>query len=183
MKVSDIESKYQEDFDDVDAWVKNRYEDVFAPYFYLVQELYKRMQSTTRQITDKELEEILSTVPLQMFAVAEELNNVKARMEVLKLEIKQKKNDIRASSTETSQTARNKQADEATAEDELLLKLYRSIVERVESQVSFSKELIMSAKKLWTSRRDAENIAQAAQNTELPDYSIGDSDSKQSYIK
>ena len=38
-----------------------------------------------------------------------------------------------------------------TAEDKLLVTVYDSIIDRVARQMSFSKELIMSAKKIWTS--------------------------------
>ena len=46
---------------------------------------------------------------------------------------------------------------ENTIEDELMISIYSKLIERVNSQISYSKELIMSAKKLWDRRKEAES--------------------------
>lgn len=182
MNIQDIELQYDQDFHSVEKWNQDHYENVFSSYFSSVKSLASRLSSSFNPITDKELEEILSIVPLELFAVSEKLNDVKSRVEVIKLNIKQKKRDQLQVSEATSQAGRQADANASVIEDELLLHLYTSLIERVENEISASKELIMSAKKIWTSRREAENIANAAENTNLPDYSDMDS-SKQSYIK
>lgn len=180
MKISTIEDSYSEDFDDILSWSRRTYDEMFSNFFEDMQELNKRLESTRRQITDDELEDILTTIPLKLYSAAEKLNELKLRIEVIKLRIKKDKHDSFANSDASSQVARKEEAALSVAEDEMLLKAYTSLIERVESEISFSKELIMSAKKIWTSRKEAENIGNSAKNTELPDYS--DLDSK-TYIK
>lgn len=184
MNLSDIDNKFEADFDDVDKWVDEHYTKSFSQYFDPVRKLISRMGDSFNPITDKELEEILSYIPLELFAVAEKLNDLKARIEVIKLRIKQEKRNNYINSEESSKADKQADAIYSVAEDEMLLRLYTSLIERVDSEISASKELIMSAKKIWTSRREAENIATAAEKTALPDYSDLDSqDQKQSYIK
>lgn len=180
MKISGIDASYSEDFTDISEWCSSIYDEMFASYFKEMQDLYIKLSSNHKPITDSELEEILSTIPLRLYAAAEKLNELKLRIEVIKLHIKQDKHDSLINSDASSQTARREEAAYSVIEDELLLKVYSSLMERVESEITFSKELIMSAKKIWTSRREAENIGKSAKSVDLPDYS--DIDNK-SYIK
>ena len=171
MRVSEIDCKYQDEFDDISSWSAARYNEMFSEYFGEMHQLYERLSSSIKPITDDELEVILSTIPLRLYAAAETLNSLKVRIEVIKLHIKQDKHDSLANSDATSQASRREEASFSVIEDELLLKVYSSLVERVEGEISASKELIMSAKKIWTSRREAENISNAAKDVALPDYS------------
>lgn len=180
MQVSAIEATYKHEFDDISNWCTSKYNELFSEYFKEMHQLYGRFSSNIKPITDDELEVILTTIPLRLYAAAEKLNEIKVRIEVIKLHIKQDKHDSMLNSEATSQTARREEAAFSVIEDELLLKVYTSLVERIESEISASKELIMSAKKIWTSRREAENISNAAKDVNLPDYS--DMDGKQ-YIK
>ena len=180
MKISSIDATYKEEFTDISEWCDSIYSEMFSSYFQEMQNLYLKLASNYRPITDSELEEILSTVPLRLYAAAEKLNELKLRIEVIKLRIKQDKHTNLINSDASSQTARREEAAYSVIEDEMLLKVYTSLVERVESEISFSKELIMSAKKIWTSRREAENVGKPANSVDLPDYS--DMDNK-TYIK
>lgn len=180
MEVSSIDSKYQHEFDDVSNWIKFQYDNLFSEYFEEMHELYARLASSTKPITDDELETILSTIPLRLYGAAERLNDLKVRIEVIKLHIKKDKHDCLVNSEASSQTSKREEATFSVIEDELLLKVYSSLIERVEGEISASKELIMSAKKIWTSRREAENIGNAAKDVNLPDYT--NLDEKQ-YIK
>lgn len=180
MKISAIDATYSEEFADISEWCNKTYSGMFSEYFKEMNNLYQRLSSSTKPITDDELETILGTIPLRLYAAAEKLNELKVRIEVIKLKIKQEKHDSLVNSDASSQTARREEAAYSVVEDEMLLKVYTSLVERVESEIAFSKELIMSAKKIWTSRREAENIGKAAKDVDLPDYS--DMDGK-SYIK
>lgn len=161
--------------EDVLNWCESEYNTYFSQYFGEMASLYSRIQSTYKPITDNELEQILTDIPLQLFAASEALSQYKARIEVLKLEIKQRKHDVYEASTETSQSARRDEAAYAVLEDEMLLKLYSLVVERVEHELSFSKELIMSAKKIWTARRETESVEAVSSSRvadTLPDYSM-----------
>ena len=62
------------------------------------------------------------------------------------------------------------EAQALTLEDKLLVDFYDTIMERVSRQMSFSKELIMSAKKIWDARR--------ADNAPLPEVAIQDKTDK-----
>lgn len=180
MKISGIDAAYREDFADISEWCANIYDEMFSSYFKEMQDLYFKLSSKHRPITDSELEEILSTIPLRLYAASEKLNELKLRIEVIKLHIKQDKHTNLINSDASSQTARREEAAYSVIEDELLLKVYVSLMERVESEITFSKELIMSAKKIWTARRESENVGTSAKNVDLPDYS--DIDNK-TYIK
>jgi hypothetical protein len=182
MKISDIEDSFKQDFEDLDGWIDDKYQSDFGTYFTNIRNLYDRMQDETRPITDKELEEILTDVPLQMFAVSEKLNQLKSKIEVIKLRVKEKRRQAYLDSEEVTVSKKTNEANFAVANDEMLIRLYTDLADRVTSEISSSKELIMSAKKIWTSRREAENVANAAQNFELPDYVNNDYQDK-TYIK
>ena len=183
MKISDIEDSFKQDFEDLDEWVESKYQADFGKYFTNIRDLYDRMQDETRPITDKELEDILTDVPLQMFAVSEKLNQLKSKIEVIKLRVKEKRRQAYLDSEEATVSKKTSEANFFVSNDELLIRLYTDLAERVSSEISSSKELIMSAKKIWTSRREAENIANAAQNVELPDYVSDEDIQKNKYIK
>lgn len=180
MKVSAINAMYEDSFNDISSWCNDLYNDMFLDYFSEMNTLYEKLSSTHKQITDDELEIILTSLPLNLYAAAEKVNELKLRIEVIKLNIKQDKHNALLNSDASSQIAKREEASYSVVEDELLLKIYTALIERVESEITFSKELIMSAKKIWTARREAENIGKAAEKVELPDYS--DIENK-SYIK
>ena len=142
MKISTIEDTYSEDFEDVLNWSKRTYDDMFSSFFEDMKELNKRLESNRRQITDDELENILTNIPLKLYSAAEKLNELKLRIEVIKLRIKKDKHASFANSDASSQVARKEEAALSVAEDEMLLKVYTSLIERVESEISFSKELL-----------------------------------------
>ncbi len=145
--------KHRADIDEVNAWADSEYDKYFAPYFKGEVELYNKMKSSTDvAITDTELEWILTDLPLELFTVTEQLSKLKTAQEVIKVNIKQREREYIANA-EGSMTQRKEEASTLTAEDKLLVDVYESIAERVSKQMSFSKELIMSAKKIWDARR------------------------------
>lgn len=155
-----IEQKYQKDIDAVIDYENDIYNHLFADEFSEILKLSDAIkQSGYRSPSDEVLELILIDVPLKLFDVAERLNQLELTLQVLKLELKEKKiqlkhcNDVQdLNSTETSDYITSK-----TIEDELMICVYTKLIERVNSQVSYSKELIMSAKKLWDRRKEAES--------------------------
>lgn len=156
-----IEQKYQKDIDAVIDYENGIYNHLFADEFSEILKLSDAIkQSGYRSPSDEVLEVILIDVPLKLFDVAERLNQLELTLQVLKLELKEKKvqlkhcNDVQnLKSTEISDYITSK-----TIEDELMICVYTKLIERVNSQVSYSKELIMSAKKLWDRRKAAESV-------------------------
>lgn len=186
--IGDIQKEYQDQLDDVDTWIKEEYNENFEQYFKNIKELYSRLSSTSKPVTDKELEEILSSVPLQLFSAAEALNFFKAKLEVLKMNVKSQREEAMRDNTLKTQADRKHYADVAVYSGELLIKVYSTIVERVEREMSYSRELIMSAKKIWTARKEEEVNARLVEptsptkhvNPPLPEYG---SSMPETYIK
>lgn len=165
-------SRLSSDIDEVNQWAEEEYNKYFSTYFKGEVELYTKLKDTKSQITDDELEWILTDLPLELFSVTEQLSKLKTAQEVIKLSIKQREREYVKSSTEGSETKRKEEAAALTAEDRLLVSVYDSIVDRVSRQMTFSKELIMSAKKIWDARR-ADGIPLPEVNIDpsrLPDY-------------
>ena len=128
-----------ETLETVNSWYQKLYRDKFQKYFENQKELYKRMQSKSRSITDTELETILIDIPLDLFSVAEMLNTLKLQTEVLKLSIKPKIKELSQNSKESTQTKRDQDAEMQVIGDRILIKVYESVINQVESQITFSK--------------------------------------------
>lgn len=154
--LTEIIDSMKEDIDSVTTWCDELYESNFAEFFKDEKDLFKRLESKTHPITDEELESILTTLPLQLFSVSEKLSKVKISQEVVRMKNKKLRSDIIDQSTQNTQTKKNEEADIAMLENKLLDTVYSSLISRVESEVSFSRELIMSAKKIWDRRRQTE---------------------------
>lgn len=164
------------DINEVNEWAENEYQRYFAPYFKGQVELYNTLKKFDyRNITDQQLQDILINLPMDLFSVSEQLSKLRTAQEVIKLHIKEVERDYVKSHTEGSETKRKEEASALTAEDRLLVTVYDTIVERVTRQMTFSKELIMSAKKVWDARR-ADGIPMPdilVDNTDgLPDYKM-----------
>ena len=138
---------------EVNEWAEGEYNKYFAQYFKGEVDLFNKMKDFKTHITDEELEWILTSLPLELFSVSEQLGKLKLAQEVIKLSIKQKERDYIASA-EGSETKKKEEAQAITAEDRLLVNVYDTIYDRVSKQMTFSKELIMSAKKIWDARRN-----------------------------
>lgn len=155
------------DIQEVNDWADSQYREYFSDYFQGESALYKKLRSNHAKIKDSELEWILTVLPLELFSVSEQLSKLKTAQEVIKLHIKQVERDYVKSHSEGSETKRKEEAAALTSEDRLLVTVYDSIIERVGRQLAFSKELIMSAKKIWDARR----------SDGIPIYDIPDSGS------
>ena len=154
----------QEDFDSADALVEEIYQKYFARYFAGESELYAKFQDSEIVINDKELEWILITLPLNLKSVSSALAQFKQHNEIVKLKIKQRK---------------SKDNDSEPGLDEeykLMSIIYAAVITRVEAEISFSKELIMGAKKVWDARRSSEiaPVREIVPDQELPEYRIDD---------
>ena len=154
----------EEDFKSADKLVDDIYGKYFAKYFKKEAEMHTRFQDTDVVITDKELEWIITSLPLDLFSVSNALSQFKQHNEIVKLKIKRKK-------------SKDADAEDSELEDEykLMSIIYASVISRVEQEISFSKELIMGAKKIWDARRSGERapIGEVVPK-ELPEYRIDD---------
>ena len=159
----------QEDFDSADQLVEDIYQKYFAKYFDGRSDMYEKFQNPDIIISDKELEWILITLPLNLKFGASAFAQFKQHNEIVKLKIKQRKGKDTAD------------ADEGLDEEyKLMAIIYAAVITRVESEISFSKELIMGAKKVWDARKASEThpVGEVVPETpDLPDYKV-DNDMK-----
>lgn len=178
LDLDEINASYSDSLDDVDKWIKEEYESNFGEYFSELTSFYEKLNETNKPITDRELEHIMSSIPLKLFSAAEALNSVKAKVEVLKINNKTLRKKIMLESEAKTKQAKEDEADVAVSYGEILVKLYSTLIDRVERQMSYSRELIMSAKKIWTARKEEEVNARLIEptspaktvNPPLPDY-------------
>jgi len=153
-----LRDEYTEDITSVVDWCNEIYKDSFAQYFTEGRELFKRLQSKTHPITDEELTWILMDLPMNLFSVSEMLSNFKISQEVIKMRNRQREKSLIDASLETTMTKKQSEATDKSLEDKLLAIAYSTIIDRVSSEISFARELIMGAKKLWDSRRYTEKV-------------------------
>lgn len=174
--MKNIEADARADLESVSGFIESLYQTNFSEFFAESRELYARLGSKTRPITDEELSWILINLPMNLFYVSERLNDFRMKYETLKLRTKKKESELANEAKESGFTA--SQAKEYvnanTLDDKLLQSAYMSVIERVESEISFSKELIMGAKKIWDARRRTEQSNPVSEVTEtaddLPEY-------------
>lgn len=152
----------KDDFESADYLVDDIYKRYFSVYFHKEVEMHKRFRDTDKPITDAELEWIITSLPLELFAVANALAQFKQHNEIVKLKVKQR--------------SKNKDADPDGLDEEykLMTIIYSSVITRVEQEIAFSKEMIMGAKKVWDARRNSElpPIGESAAKIELPEYKV-----------
>ena len=154
---------YQDTIHEVDSVIESLYEEVFGELFEKVSELYKRFKSHTQPISDGELEQILTELPLNLFTVAEKLSSMKLRQSVTKLENKRTRRNLLREYNQSDRwddlsagarrDAISFQIEDDTFDNDIVVMVYDAVIERVESEISFTRELIMGAKKLWDARK------------------------------
>lgn len=177
--ISNIFDEYANYTSDMVTWLKNTYQTDFSQFFDIQHNLAERMSNQSRLITDDELEKILLDVPLKLFSASEKLSEIQLSLEAIKLRIKEKEYEISASYKSTDVTYSAQEIKDAVnsklSEDRIVLSAYSSLIARVEKELSYSRELIMGAKKVWDSRRrtDISNPISESSSSEydkLPDY-------------
>lgn len=165
--ISEALASLHEDFDSSDQLIDDIYKEYFSKYFDKEHELYSKFKSANDPISDSELEWIITSLPLDLFAASEALAQFRSHNEIIKLTIKtRKKSHLENSSLDN--------------EYQIMNIIYSAVISRVESQISFSKELIMGCKKVWDARRKTEQvpISEVNPKTDLPDYTL-----RPTYIK
>lgn len=182
LDMSSIQSYVEQDLNAVESLINSLYDNNFSGFFVGAREVFTRLDSKLHPITDEELNWILIDLPVKLFDVSERLSAFKMKCETLKLLLKKKESDVAADAKEEGYKASDIKTivSSETIEDRLLINAYSSVISRVESEIIFSKELIMSGKKIWTARRDADSSNPVAEvQSDLPEYQIKGKD----YIK
>lgn len=172
--LNNIQRSYSADLDSIQSWCDEIYETKFAEYFKSQRELFNRLKSKSRPITDEELEWILTEVPMNLFDVSEKLNSFQMNQEIIKLELKGKESELLKSCQESSQDKKRESVSNQLIGDKILLLAYNNVLARVEREMSYSRELIMSAKKIYDRRRETEHsnpVSEINPGDDLPDYS------------
>ena len=167
----EIVDNFSKDTLEAVEWMSNQYENNFGKWFSSIRRFHTSISNVKRPITDEELSDILMNVPLDMIECSESLNSVKLQRSLLKLSIKKKKSS-------------NEEYD--PFEDEVILSILDCLISRVDKEMSFARELIMSAKKIWDGRRLTEGLNPTDATTsvdDLPDYDEAIGKQKNRYIK
>ena len=179
--INEVLEDYSEDMISVSSWCQELYDNMFKAHFDVVDELYNRFNSESHIITDEELNSILIDLPIELFAASEGLNSLRRDLEVIKLKNRDMKNKIKSEIAEEADKIGHKltQTELADilsgrmAEYEIPVLAFNSLITRVENQMSFSRELIMGAKKIFDSRRAGEKtmpVSEIDQPNNIPDY-------------
>lgn len=177
-----IESQYKEYIEDIETWCNEQYNLYFKECFDSVRKIHKSMESQVRAISDTELEWILTELPMTLFSISESLNKYRLEHEVIKLRKKKIKLELEAKAKQLveddflSKSDTKSWLDAQLSEHDILLAAYSSVISRVESEISFSKELIMGCKKIWDARRKSEasnpvSPVDLRDVDKIPDYS------------
>lgn len=158
----------------METWCSELYATMFSEYFKDHRILANKLRSQTAPISDSQLEWILTQVPLNLFDAAEKLSTLRTRYEVIKLSSKEKEYDAYKQSSETTEAKRREEAAVLTTDDKILLVALENVLNRVDKEMSYSRELIMSAKKIYDSRKQTERsnpVSEVSTKTdELPEY-------------
>lgn len=171
--LTDIQSQYDADLDATEQWCNEIYESQFSRFFSTQRKLFDRMKSKSRPITDTELEWILTEVPMNLFDASEVLNTFQMKEEVIKLQLKHKEVELMKQSKESSQDRKREAVSDELLGDKVLLLAYNNVISRVEKEMSYSRELIMSAKKIYDRRKETEQsnpVSEVSTKDDLPDY-------------
>lgn len=176
--VSKAYSEFQRDTQSVHEWVDSIYESSFKASFQPVYDIYERMKSTSSPITDAELQWILIDLPMELFQIAEKLNRLKLESELLQLKLKEQVQELRSEiskdNPKLTKTEQNERISSMLISEYSLGSAYSTLISRVEKEISYSKELIMGAKKIWDGRRQGEAVNPIGEVNVPPDQSSDD---------
>lgn len=185
MNLSNIEAELSGDIKETQEWATQLYTKSFGGYLDDVNELYLKLQDKSRPITDAELEDILTTLPLKLISVSEKLSQFKISKEVVGITLKQKEAEFIDMSEAKTLTQKKEDANLALLEYKLVQMVYSTVVSRVDNEMNFARELIMSAKKIWDSRKSSEKVVPVnsviGEDQNLPEYNYAGH--QKSYIR
>ena len=158
-------SKYLDTVQDVSDICEKIYKNNFDQFSKTNQSLYAKLYNRTTPISTEDLEHIIIDLPLCLIDVSEQVSKLQVSLDSIKLRLKKPTTDV------DDGVKINTIDDEI--EYKLLSAVLSSVIERVNREISFSRELIMGAKKLWDSRKASESVSPiepVSQPVKLPDY-------------
>ena len=161
---------FEPDIDAVVKWCDELYVSLFSDLFEESHQMYKKLRSKSYPVSDEDLSYILIDLPVQLIQASEALSKLKISSEVIKMRTKQEELDYIQKSMAKTMTQKKEDAAIATLDAKLLGSAYQSVIVRVENEIAFSRELIMSAKKIWDSRRKTEEVNPVSPADGLPEY-------------
>ena len=162
LDISNAVEALKDDFNSADALVLEIYNKYFASYFKRTEEFEIAFSNKEVPISDNQLEDIMVGLPLDLIRASSGLAQFRQHHEIVKLTIKQRK---KSKAEELPWDA------DLDTEYALMSIVYNAVIARVESQISFSKELIMSAKKVWDARKRTETTVPIKETMpDLPEY-------------
>lgn len=176
MNIIEIIDKEYTEIESVKEWVNFKYDELFHDLFAKLREADKHMKSDVRPINDAELEWAITELPIDLFNAAEVLNQLRLDHEVIKLENKKRRRDLskQLDKSAINGPAKTEELAAMMTEYEIVSSAYSTLITRVENELTYAKEFIMGCKKVWDSRRRAEQSNPITPtNTgdcELPDY-------------
>lgn len=146
MTMQEIIDATLEGADDLVKWCDDIYNENILPHFKEVNDFYDKIEkSEWRPISDDDLEMILTTLPLRLYSATEAVNRLGIHLSIMKFNAK------RGIDVEDEDTRKmTMQAMQAIAN------AYETIIGRAEREMTFCRELIMAAKKIWDARKRSE---------------------------
>lgn len=176
MSIYSLLDTYESDFKSAESVLDDMYKNIFEKKLQYIHNLSDTLKDKYEPCSDEVLEQILIDVPIKLFDAAECLSDLQLRLQIVKLSLKNKKIRIKRStmddySQKLNQSDLSDKITEMTYEDEILIMIYSRLIERVQSEISYTKELIMGAKKVWDRRRQTEmSMPVDPIDDKLPDY-------------
>lgn len=180
--LGDILNEYADDLQSVTNWCARTYDENFSFLFDNVKSLHDKLQTEKDKITDDDLEMILTDLPLALFSASEKLNGLRTTREVGKLKLKEKKlkkkeelyKAIQDKNSPFSKSDIPSLINDSFIDDQVMQVALDGVINRVENEISFTRELIMSAKKIWDRRSSTDVVNPVGpivpEYQNLPDY-------------
>lgn len=164
------QSKLFEMAGDTASWCNEQYDSLFSSYFKGIPKLYEKVTASNEKLTDDDLEFVLTSAPLSIIAASEQLSQYKLNNECLKLYIKKMESEYVTTCDAKTVAEKREQAALHVMDYRLLSKAYEAVISRVDNQVNFTRELIMSAKKIWDARVKTYEASPVESDGKLTDY-------------
>jgi len=185
-----FKANYMAESEDIVSWCDSIYDKYFSDAYKIMKSVgsstvFNDLGFVKCKLSDEELERILTELPVDLYTASESLNRLKLELEMIKLKYKQIRRDLTTEAKNhikmTGENLTKAEVESAVqdytfseiSENELLIRAYESVISRAENERSACRELIMGAKKVWDSRRMAEQtnpIKEVVTDNELPDY-------------
>lgn len=157
--LSDAIVNFDEEISEAQKYAFKLYDDIFAKYFADVLKLYDKVKQDSKPISDTDLEYILTFVPLDMCVINESIAPIELKRDLAKHALKY-----------------GNLSDDDKWANHTIISIYDNILNRVQHQMSFCREFIMTAKKIWDRRKGSEEaspisgIRNDSVDSDLPEY-------------